>query len=187
MLTRWLRTPAQIGGLLCILLTGGCTGLPMLPASGNGPYRLDSGDQVRVIVYNQESLSAAYTVSDNGTISFPMLGEIKARALTPQELQKEIYDGLGNGVLVNPGISVEVTQYRPFFIVGEVAKPGQYPYVSGLNVLTAVAMAGGFTVRADETHPRVVRKKGNEAAQWRAQQLSSLQPGDLVVIPERFF
>src|SRR5215467_13444177 len=118
---------------LCFLLTlTGCSGTPLPPltpsAADSVAYRLDTGDVVRVLVYNQESLSTEYAVGDNGMISVPTLGEVRARALTTQELQKVIYDGLNMGILVNPGVSVELARYRPFYIVGEVAKPGQYPF-----------------------------------------------------------
>lgn len=174
--------------LCCLLVLSGCNGVPPpgLPAANEGPYRLDSGDKVRVIVYGEASLSTEYAVGDNGMISVPMIGDIKARSRTVQELQKQIKDGL-KSVLVNPSVSVEISQYRPFFIVGEVGKPGEYPYTTGLNVLTAVAMAGGFTVRADKNRMTVVRKKDGQPAEWHADRLSELQPGDLVVIPERLF
>ena len=152
-----------------------------------GPYRLDVGDVVRVIVYNQQSLSTDYKVGDNGTISLPLLGEIRARALTVQELQKAIYDGLNNGIFVNPGVSVEISQYRPFFVVGEVTKPGQYPYAPGLNVLGAVAVAGGFTIRADQGHMSMIRKQQGNSSQYAATPLTDVQPGDVIVIQERFF
>ena len=173
--------------LCCVLMLAGCMSpQPPAPTSIDGPYRLDSGDKVRVIVYGEQSLSTDYTVGDNGMISFPMIGDIAARSKTVQELQVQIKDGLKK-VLVNPSVSVEVSQYRPFYIVGEVGKPGEYPYTTGLNVLTAVAMAGGYTVRADKERMTVVRKKDGQPGEWHADRLTELQPGDLVVVPERFF
>ena len=171
----------------CALVPSGSTVPPPLPAVAAGPYRLDAGDTVRVIVYNQQSLSTDYLVGDNGTISLPLLGEVRARGLSVQELQKGIYDGLNNGIFVNPGVSVEVAQYRPFFIVGEVSKPGQYSYASGLNVLGAVAVAGGFTVRADERHITMVRRQQGRAAEWSVGSLTDVAPGDVIVIHEQFF
>lgn len=157
------------------------------PAAAAGPYRLDVGDVVRVIVYNQQSLSTDYKVGDGGTISLPLLGEVKARALTVQELQKEIYDGLNNGIFVNPGVSVEISQYRPLFVVGEVSKPGQYPYMPGMNVYGAVAVAGGFTIRADARHLTMIRKTQNNSAEVAAQSSTEVQPGDVIVVHEQFF
>jgi polysaccharide biosynthesis/export protein len=177
---------------LCVLLTlTGCSGIPLPPllpsAADQGPYRLDTGDVVRVIVYNQESLSTEYTVGDNGTISVPTLGEVRARTLTAQELQKVIYDGLNMGVLVNPGVSVELARYRPFYIVGEVAKPGQYAFAPGLNVLGAVAVAGGFTIRADQRQMTIVRTQTQRAGEWSADPLVEIRPGDVIVIREQYF
>jgi polysaccharide biosynthesis/export protein len=172
----------------CVLTLTACTGSrPPLPSNDEGPYRLDSGDQVRILIYNEQTLSTVYAVGDNGTISFPMIGEVKARGLSVEELRKAVYAALSNGVFVNPGVSVEVSQYRPFYVVGEVSKPGQYPYVAGLNVLTAVALAGGFTVRADENHMTVVRTLEGHAKEWGVKRLTALQPGDVVVVREQFF
>jgi polysaccharide export outer membrane protein len=175
-----------LAALCCVLILTACTTAPPLPVAEHGPYRLDSGDKVRVIVYREQTLSTEYTVGSNGTIAFPMIGNIKARSRTVQELQAEITEGLKR-VLVEPSVSVEVSEYRPIFVLGEVGKPGQYPYQTRLNVLTAVAMAGGFTVRADEHRMTVVRKSGGKATEWHADRLAELQPGDLVVVPERFF
>src|SRR5262245_13170466 len=153
------RLRRQVIALCCLLALAGCASShPPLPPPEMGPYRLDTGDTLRVIVYNQESLSAEYTIGDSGTISFPLLGEILARSLSVQDLQKKIFDGLNTGILVNPGVSVELTRYRPYFVVGEVGRPGDYAFTPGLNILTAVARAGGFTVRADERRMTVVRK-----------------------------
>ena len=181
--------------LCCVLLLAGCAqvgvgccaDLQPLPPPVQGPYRLDTGDTVRVIVYNQQSLSTDYVVSDSGTISVPTLGEVRARGLTVQDVQKEIFDGLNSGVLVNPGVSAQLVQYRPIYIVGEVNKPGQYPYTVGLNVLGAVAVAGGYTVRADSRRMSVVRGQMGRSIEWRASPLADVQPGDVVVIHEQFF
>ena len=177
--------------LFYALLLAACAGrepLQTLPPNADpGPYRLDTGDTVRVLVYNQESLSTEYTVGDNGTISVPTLGEIRARGLTALQLQGAIHNGLNDGILVNPGVSVELSKYRPFYIVGEVNKPGQYPYTPGLNILGAVAVAGGFTIRADRRVVTVVRTQTGKAGEWRADPLADLKPGDVVVIRELYF
>ena len=175
--------------LACCALLIGCTGnYPPLPANPNGPYRLDSGDVVRVLVYNEPTLSAAYSVGDNGSIVMPILGPVSARGQSVTGLQEEIQRRLRSGnILQNPGVGVEISQYRPFFVVGEVNKPGQYPYAAGLAALGAVADAGGFTVRADQEHFRVVRKADGQSGEWTANPLSLLQPGDVLIVPERFF
>jgi polysaccharide export outer membrane protein len=172
----------------CVLLFG-CANYPPLPDAGTGPYRLDSGDVVRVLVYNEPNLSASYTVGEDGAILLPVIGAVQARGLTVDQLQAAIATKLRTGnILTNPGVGVEVSQYRPFYIIGEVNKPGQYPYVAGLNALGAVAVGGGFTVRADEDRLRVVRKEGgSSSSEWRALRSSPIQPGDVLVVPERFF
>lgn len=175
--------------LSCGLFVAGCANvdLPTLPPSAKVAYRLDTGDTVRVIVYNQQGFSTDYTVADDGTLSFPILGEIKARALTIEELKQEIRAGLVNGVLKDPAVSVQMSQYRPFYIVGEVAKPGQYPYVPDINALGAVAVAGGFSIRADQDHLSVMRKAGGGTAQeWAASPTSEIEPGDVLVVHEHF-
>lgn len=172
----------------CVLALAACSSnLQPLPTTDNSSYLLDSGDQLHIIVYNEDSLSTDYLVGDNGTVSFPMVGELKARGLTVDQFRQELYDALRKGIFVNPGISVEVSQYRPFYVVGEVSKPGQYPYAAGLNVLTAVAVAGGFTVRADTDQMTVVRTARGKSAEWSAGRLTELRPGDVVVVRERFF
>ena len=160
---------------------------PPLPGASAGPYRLDTGDTVRVIVYNQQSLSTDYTVGDDGTISVPMVGAINARAQTVEDLQRDLYNKLNDGILVKPGVSVQLAQARPIFVIGEVAKPGQYPYLAKLNVLGAVAVAGGFTVRADQKKITVVRSVYNQSSEWTAEPLGIVQPGDVIVVREQFF
>lgn len=173
----------------CGLMVAGCATqqLPPLPLAERAAYRLDTGDVVRVIVFNQQGFSTDYAVADDGTLSFPILGEINARALTVEELKQEIRAGLKNGVLKDPAVSVQMSQYRPFFVVGEVAKPGQYPYIPELNALGAVAVAGGFSIRADQEHMSVLRKSGQGTAQeWAALPMSELKPGDVLVVHEHF-
>ena len=160
---------------------------PPLPAVAAGPYRLDTGDMVRVIVYNQQSLSTDYIVGDDGNISVPTVGAIKASGRTVPELQQDIYNKLNNGVLVNPGVSVELSQARPIFVIGEVNKPGQYPYQPKLNVLGAVAVAGGFTVRANQTYVTITRPTAGGSAQGSATPTDALQPGDVVMVHEQLF
>jgi polysaccharide export outer membrane protein len=175
--------------IACVMLAGCETQqAPPLPQAGGGMYRLNTGDTVRVLVYNQPSLSNDFTVNDDGTISFPMVGIVKARGQSVQDLEHDLYNRLNDGILVKPGVSVQLSQARPIFVVGEVGKPGQYPYVAKLNVLGAVAAAGGFTVRADRTRVTVVRAvQQDRPTEWTAGVLADLQPGDVVVVREQFF
>src|SRR5258707_804698 len=120
---------------ICAVLAGCAQNPPPLPVAASGNYRLNTGDTVRVLVYNQQSLSNDFTVGDDGMISFPMVGAVKARGETVPELEHDLYNKLNDGILVKPGVSVQLAQSRPIFVVGEVGKPGQYPYVAKLNVL----------------------------------------------------
>jgi polysaccharide export outer membrane protein len=176
-----------LGLSCCVLLLAGCAKqLPPAPAVEDA-YRLDSGDRVRIIIYGETSLSTDYGIDDAGDISFPMLGQIQARNATAQDLRSRIASGLvQKGILANPGVSVEVTLYRPFFILGEVNKPGQYPSGSDLNILSAVAIAGGFTVRADKNDISVLRTKDGQAHEWHVDLGAKLRPGDVITVPEQF-
>lgn len=154
---------------------------------GSSSYRLGSGDKVRLITYGEESLSGEFEVSGAGTIALPLIGEIKAAGLTPTELQAQVSSTLRNGYLKDPRVSVEVLTYRPFFILGEVNKPGEYAYANGLTIMNAVAMANGFTYRAN-TH-KVILRHGADGVE-REYSLDSTMPvgpGDTIRIKERRF
>ena len=185
----WATTAGRIWAcaVCCAFLAGCAASPPPLPSLAAGSYHLNTGDTVRVIVYNQQSLSNDFIVGDDGTISLPMAGSIKARGESVQQLEQDIYNKLNDGILVNPGVSVQLEQTRPVFVVGEVGKPGQYTYVTNLNVLGAVAAAGGFTVRADRNEVTVVRAVQDHPAEWTAGLLVNLQPGDVVIVREQFF
>lgn len=174
-------------GLAVAACAGPGRSLPPIADAPTGPYRLDSGDQVRVIVFGQEELSGEYTVNDSGTISVPLIGTVDARGRTTAELEQEVAGLLAAGLLVNPSVSVEVQAFRPFFILGEVNDPGQYPYVAGMSVLTAVAIGGGFTFRAEEETMTITRTTGDGVAEGRAARDTLVQPGDVVYVYERFF
>ncbi|WP_233243360.1 MULTISPECIES: polysaccharide biosynthesis/export family protein [unclassified Caulobacter] len=157
------------------------------PAAVTGSYRLGAGDKIRLITYGEESLSGDFEVSGAGTIALPLIGEIKAMGLTPSELQASISNALRGGYLKDPRVSVEVSTYRPFYILGEVNKPGEYPYANGLTVMNAVAMANGFTYRANTR--KVIVRHGEEASDKEYPLNSSLPvaPGDTIRIKERLF
>jgi polysaccharide export outer membrane protein len=176
-----------VAGCCAIVLAGCAQAPPPLPATAAGPYKLDAGDTVRVIIYNQLSLSTDYMVGDDGMISVPTVGEVKAATLTVQQVQQDIYNKLNSGILVNPGVSVQLSQPRPIFVMGEVNRPGQFPYQARLNVLSAIAVAGGYTVRADHDYVTVVRRSQDGSGEWSAGPLGILQPGDIVVVHEQFF
>src|SRR5579859_2567839 len=161
--------------------------LPAASSTAMDDYKLGVGDRVRVIVYNEETLTGEFQVAANGKISFPLIGDIDATAQTPPELAAIIQSRLADGYLRDPHVSMEVVAYRPFFILGEVKNPAQYPYVNGITVMNAAAMAGGFTPRAARKKA-FIRHAGEDKE--KAYDLTAdlrLQPGDTVRIGERYF
>lgn len=170
--------------------TGAVGAAPVQVAPGSDAtfqYRLGPADKVRIITFGEPSLTGEFVVSGSGTVSLPLISEVKAQGLTTAELQTEIEAALKNGYLKDPKVSVEVLNYRPFYILGEVTKPGEYPYTNGLTVLNAVATANGFTYRAD-TH-RVFIKRANETAEHEVDLTTTtpVAPGDTIRIKERYF
>jgi polysaccharide export outer membrane protein len=156
-------------------------------ADHDGPYRLDSGDRLRVFVYGQPSLSRLYIVDPDGKISVPLIGNISARGKTTSQLQSIIRSRLGSEYVKDPQVTVDIQQNRPFFILGEVRNAGQYPYVSGMTVETAVAIGGGYTERASQQTFRVTRRVGGGVQEIEAPSDLLLQPGDTVYVFERYF
>ena len=149
----------------------------------DAPYHLDAGDKLRVVVFGQEGLTNTYAIDAGGAITMPLIGAVQARGKTPAGLAAEISAKLRNGYIREPSVAVEVETYRPFFILGEVAAPGQYPYVPNMSVESAVAIAGGFSPRAKRdsvtvTHnaSRIVMPLG-----------TPISPGDTILVGERWF
>jgi polysaccharide export outer membrane protein len=151
------------------------------------PYRLDSGDRLRIVVYGQEGLTNTYAVDAGGAITMPLIGSVHARGLTPPQLAATITARLRKGFLREPHVAVEVETYRPFFILGEVAAPGQYPFVPNMTAESAVAIAGGFTPRADRSGIKLRRMGEGGTAQAIVPPGTLLRPGDTVVVGERWF
>ncbi len=157
------------------------------PSGPPGSYRLGAGDKVRVIVFGEDQLSGEFEVSGAGALAMPLLGEIQVVGLTTAEVQERIATGLREGYIRDPKVSVEVLNYRPFYILGEVGKPGEYPYTDKLTVMNAVATAGGFTYRADVR--RVYIKHAGEADErvYPLDSATTVAPGDTIRIRERYF
>jgi polysaccharide export outer membrane protein len=150
-------------------------------------YRLDAGDRLRIVVFGQEGLTNSYSVDAAGVITMPLIGSVPARGCTPAELAAAITSRLQGGFIREPYVAVEIEAYRPFFILGEVAAPGQYPYVPNMTAEAAVAIAGGFTPRAKRNVVTIIRT--NQMGQTRivASPNAPLAPGDTVTIGERWF
>lgn len=162
--------------------------LPDVPEYRPQSYALGPGDQLRVITFGEEQLTGEFRVDDQGRIGFPLIGSVNAGGRSPKELETEISDALSKGdYLKTPHVSVEVIAYRPIFVLGEVTKPGQYPYQPGMTFLTAVAVAGGFTYRAVRDYGSVVRTTKSTAVTGKVSERSFLAPGDVVQVLERYF
>jgi polysaccharide export outer membrane protein len=158
------------------------------PASVLSSYELSAGDVITIRVFGEEDLSRdKIRLSDAGTIPYPALGEIKARGLTIGELERRITAGLKDGYLVNPKVSVQIEEYRPFYINGMVEKPGGYPYQPGLTVLKASSLAGGFKERASFSKISIIRERDPKAAREKADLNTPVYPGDTVFVDESFF
>ena len=153
----------------------------------NQPYRLGAGDRVRVTVFEQDSLTNSYAVDASGYIAFPLVGAVPARGRTVQQMEGDIAGRLRQGYLRDPDVSVEVDQYRPIFVMGEVGAAGQYSYVPGLTVQKAVATAGGFTPRANQGTADITRDINGKVMTGRVLTSDPLMPGDTVFVRERLF
>ena len=152
-----------------------------------GPYRLDSGDKLRITVFEQASLTNTYAVDQAGHVTLPLVGSIPARGSTTQELAGAVAAALRKGFLRNPDVSVEIDAYRPFFIMGEIRNPGQYTFVPGLTVETAVAIAGGFTPRAQQGSVEISRQINGEILVGRVPITDPVRPGDVIKVGQRLF
>jgi polysaccharide export outer membrane protein len=176
--------------LLC-LLASACApggGLPDLPPPTPGAYRLGPGDVVRVITFGEDATTGEFRVDDSGAIALPLVGSIQVSGLSTQALAARVTTALQReNMLRAPSVVAEVTAYRPIFVLGEVSKPGQYAYQPGMTVVTAAAVAGGFTYRAIEDYAAVVRTLDGVATEGKATRQSFVQPGDVITIFERRF
>jgi polysaccharide export outer membrane protein len=150
-------------------------------------YRLDSGDKLRVTVFGQTDLTGEFNVDSSGSVGLPFLEPVAARGKTTEELAHDLEGSLGQKLLRNPSVSIEITEYRPFFILGEVNRPGQYPYVNGMTVKAAAAIAGGFTYRASTQGVTITRKLGEDMLEGQAAIDAPVMPGDTIVVAERIF
>ncbi len=157
------------------------------PAVHDKPYTLDSGDRLRIVVFGQDGLSNSYVVDASGYIAMPLIGSVLARGATTDELSSRIADKLRQGYVNEPHVAVEIEAYRPFFILGEVTQPGQYPYVADMTVETAVAIAGGFGPRAYRQTVTIMRVINGQQVRLTVPVGFPLRPGDTVNVQERWF
>ena len=150
-------------------------------------YRLGSGDVLKITVFGEESLTGTYPVSGEGLISFPLLGPLEAKGKTQRELENMLKSRLGDGYVNNPSVVVDVANFRPYYILGEVNKAGEFPFVDGLTAFSAVARAGGFTYRADQKRIFIRHHDSSKEEVFRLDGGTPVLPGDTIRIPERRF
>ena len=156
-------------------------------AQTNTAYTLGTGDKLRINVFGQPELSGQFVVDGTGAISLPLIGQVVATGSSSQELETTIAEKLADGFLLEPRVSVEVTNYRPFYILGEVGRPGEYPFNSGLTVLNAVAAAGGFTYRANKKIVYIKSVGADQEVKYELNTNTVVKPGDTLRISERIF
>jgi polysaccharide export outer membrane protein len=159
---------------------------PMPPAH-DAAYRLDAGDKLRIVVYGQEGLTNNYAIDAGGAITMPLIGAVPARGRTPAGLASQISAELRNGYIREPSVAVEIEAYRPFFILGEVAAPGQYPFVPNMSVESAVAIAGGFSPRARRDRVTLTHTDRSGLSRFVVPLGTAVGPGDTVLVGERWF
>jgi len=155
--------------------------------AANAPPKLHAGERIKVIVFGEDRLSGEYEIDPSGQISIPLAGTIKAAGFTQVELERELAKKLRNEYLKNPKVTVQIASLRPFYIMGEVEKPGSYPYRSGLNAMSAIALAGGTTYRGSRNTILIQRPGDAGMREYPLSANTPVLPGDLVRIPERYF
>lgn len=160
--------------------------LPVAAADAEAGYKLGPGDKLRITTFNEPDLTGEFEVSSVGMVAMPLIGEVKASGKTVGQLKGAITSALADGYLKDPRISIDVVNYRPFFIVGEVMKPGSYSYVTGMSVINAVALAGGYTYRADKDEI-FLKRGGQSAPEEKVKEDAPVNAGDVIRVPERFF
>jgi polysaccharide biosynthesis/export protein len=165
----------------------GLTEAPAPQAVANAPYRLASGDRLRVIVFGQSDLTNTYAVDSSGAVSMPLIGRVPAQGLTTAELERTVAARLRQGYLREPSVSIEVEDFRPFFILGAVACAGQYPFVNGLTVQQAVAVAGGFGPFAVQSGVAISRIVEGQTTTFAAPLTYPVRPGDTITVEARVF
>lgn len=174
------------------LIITGCSAPPLEPPHTQQEidlqysYRLDADDKLNIRVFEEKALTNEYEVDSNGTISFPLIGNINVKNKTILETEALITKALADGYIVDPKVSVEVITYRPFYIMGEVEKPGGYNYLNNISVSKAVALAGGYTYRANKKYA-LIKRANDQDTEYKVTTGTAVYPGDVVTITERYF
>src|SRR6267142_3432724 len=188
---------AGLSFLFILSASGALTSLPanafaqqtqtVTPASAAASYVLGPNDRVRLKVYGESDIAGEYEVDNNGNVSIPLAGHIRAAGLTTRQLERSIASALAKGIVRDPRVNVEIALYRPYYILGEVKKSGEYPYRLGLTVMDAIASAGGFTYRANENKVYLRRAGAGSEEIYALDAPILVFPGDNIRIPERYF
>jgi protein involved in polysaccharide export with SLBB domain len=191
---RMNRAFVRSAALVVALLISGCTASSLseaeqqsLAAAATAAPRLQAGDKIRVNVFGEEKLSGDYEIDQSGQISLPLAGTVEALGLTQAELEQALAKKFRSEYLRNPKVTVTVATLRPFYMMGEVEKPGEYQYRSGLNVLTALAIAGGPTYRASRNTVQIQRRGETSMRNYPISSSVPILPGDVIRVPERYF
>ena len=183
-----------------VLALAGCDSMPVLgpgdlsnlptpgPGGASGALRLQAGDKIKVTVYGEDKLTGEYDIDPGGSVSLPLAGTVQAAGLTKAELEAVLAKKFSvANYLKNPKVTVDIANFRPFYVLGEVERPGEYPYKGGLNVLSAVAVAGGNTYRASRSHVLIQRVGELGFREYPLSPTIPVYPGDLIRVPERYF
>lgn len=180
-----------LAAAMTVVMLAGCSGYHPAPKAFHEavtmPYRLDAGDKLRITVFEQTGLTGTYTVDQAGYIAFPLIGSVPARGQTVQELEGQIAAQLRKGYLRDPDVSIEIDRYRSFFIMGEVGQAGQYTYVAGMTVQNAIAIAGGFSQRANQRDVDITRTINGKSMTGRVTISDPILAGDTIYVRERLF
>ncbi len=185
-----MTKPAARFLLLAVFLILGGLGSTLATQAQNAPanaYTLGVGDRVHITVFNEPDLSGDFDINDQGFASLPLIGPVHVVGLTPAQAQETITQKYGANYLVNPRVNVDVLNYRPFFILGEVNRPGSYPYMNGMTVLNAVVLAGGYTPRGDRSDIVVKHADNPSAAEQKIGENDRVMPGDIIRVTQKIF
>jgi polysaccharide export outer membrane protein len=175
-------------GLALAGLVAGCADAPPEAPPATDAAVLHPGDTVSITVFGQDQLTGEQIVDDRGEVSVLLAGRQKIAGMTPTQAEAALTSRLGKGgIVVNPSVSIVVTKHLPVYVVGEVAKPGSYDWSGDLRSINAVALAGGYTYRAKSSDLRVIRHGDPQHTEYAATQTTEIEPGDTVIVPERWF
>ncbi len=194
------KTLATFLAAFLLLMLNGCDSTPVLgpgivtdayvsaPGGATGAIKLQAGDKIKVTVFGEDKLTGEYDIDPGGSVSLPLAGTVQAAGLTKQELEQLLSKKLSSGnYLKNPKVTVDIATFRPFYVLGEVEKPGEYQYRGGLNVLSAIAVAGGSTYRASRSRVLIQRVGEQGFSEYDMSPAIPIYPGDLIRVPERYF